>query len=90
MTFGDPSITAGTRPVRSLPWLVAACGVFLVGCGTTTDVVLRDPASGRTVVCPGEYAPGGIPTAARMRATEDQSDCVWRLQQRGFEATQGG
>jgi hypothetical protein len=73
---------------RFLFWLVAALGLCVAGCAQ--DVMLRDPATGRTAVCPGEYAPGGIPSMARVRAAEDQSDCVWRLQQRGFQPTQGG
>lgn len=71
-------------------WLLAALIVLLAGCTTSTDVVLRNPTTGQTVACPGEYAPGGIPSVARMRAVEDQTDCVWRLQKRGFEAQVGG
>jgi len=49
---------------RSIYWLIAACVLFLFT-GCATDVVLRQPTTGRTVICPGEYAPGGIPTVAR-------------------------
>jgi hypothetical protein len=79
-------MTMASRPIY---WLIAACVLFFFT-GCATDVVLRQRTTGRTVICPGEYAPGGFPTVARMRAAEDQSDCIWRFQQRGFEPTQGG
>ena len=93
MTREDPGMAVGgvARPVRAgrpIHWLIAALVLLLTGCAT--DVVMRNPTTGRTVICPGEYAPGGIPTAARIRSEEDQSDCVWRLQRRAFEPMQGG
>ena|SRR5712691_6831812 len=77
-----PGVTLTAR--RSALSLIAGLPLLMLA-GCTSDVVLRNPATGRTTVCPGEYAPGGIATAARMRAVEEQSGCVWYYQQRGYE-----
>jgi hypothetical protein len=82
-----PGVTlTGWRPGLSF---IAGVALFLLA-GCSSDIVLRHPATGRTTVCPGDYAPGGITTAARVRAVEEQSGCVWYYQQRGYEPTQGG
>ncbi len=82
-----PGVTLTARR-PTLSFIVGVALFLLAGC--SSDVVLRHPATGRTTVCPGEYAPGGIATAARVRAVEEQSGCVWYYQQRGYEPTQGG
>ena len=77
-----------TAPRPALSFVAGVVLLLLAGC--SSDVVLRHPATGRTTVCPGEYAPGGITTVARMRAVEEQSGCIWYYQQRGYEPAQGG
>lgn len=81
-TLMAPGVTLTARR-RALSFITGVALVLVAGC--SSDVVLRHPESGRTTVCPGEYAPGGIATAARMRAVEEQSGCVWYYQQRGYE-----
>ena len=77
-----------TAPRPALSFVAGVALLLLAGC--SRDLILRHPATGRTTVCPGEYAPGGITTVARMRAVEDQSGCIWYYEQRGYELMQGG
>ena len=83
------SIVPGVRLTARRLALTFVTGVaLLLPAGCSSDVVLRHPATGRTTICPGEYAPGGITTVARVRAIEEQSGCIWYYQQRGYEPTQ--
>ena len=85
------SIVPGVTRTARRPALAFVAGVaLLLLAGCSSDLVLRHPATGRTAVCPGEYAPGGITTVARVRAVEEQSGCIWYYQQRGYEPAQGG
>ena len=84
--FG-PAISIA-RGVTRLSFVAGVALLLLAGC--SSDIVLRHPETGRTAVCPGEYAPGGITTVARVRAVEEQSGCIWYYQQRGYEPAQGG
>src|SRR6266852_4054931 len=81
-TLIGPGVTLTARR-RALSFIAGVALFLLAGC--SSDIVLRHPGTGRTTVCPGEYAPGGIATAARVRAIEEQSGCVWYYEQRGYE-----